>query len=93
MYRLIASLLLVAATLGGTYLLGRSHESAEWEVKIAQEKEASREVKAKLEADRLAKQAQIESLQQSLEDEAYNAPITSPACLSVDRVRGLNKIR
>lgn len=45
-----------------------------------------------LEASRLLREAEQERLllSQQLEDQANEAPITSPACLPADRVRRLN---
>lgn len=75
------------------YAWGRSHEAAEWRLELAEAREASREASAKLEAQRLASEAQRAVLLQTLEDEARAAPVTSAECFPADRVRRLDSLQ
>ncbi|MCU0882964.1 MAG: hypothetical protein MUF14_09885 [Hyphomonadaceae bacterium] len=88
---IVAGLLL--ALLAGAYALGRSHEADQWRADLAEAREAAREASAKLEAQRLAVEAERAALLQSLEDAAYAAPVSAPACLPADRVRRLDRLR
>jgi len=90
-YAIIAALAL--ALCGGLYLKGKADGRALCEARVEAAMEASREATAKLEAARLAAQAERDRLNQLLEDAAYAEPVTHPACLPAGRVFRLNQIR
>lgn len=93
MIRYMVALLIVLSFSGGTYLLGRSDGARLANAELAEAREVSREAMAKLEMSRLAAQATRDRLTRQLEDAAHADPVSTPAALSVDRVRRLNRLR
>lgn len=90
-YALIASVLV--ALFGLAYAKGRIDGNAALQARIAAAVEGEREAAAKLEAQRLAIEAERDRLARELEDEADADPVAVPQCLSPDRVRRLNRLR
>lgn len=88
---LIAGLIIILSA--AIYAKGRVDGASALRAQLIEAREASREAQAKLEAQRLATEAERAALQQSLEDEARAQPVAHPECLPADRVRRLDRLR
>ena len=93
---LAATLVALACAYGwGRYDGGRMAHAAHAQAAQAAMAQTMRaaELASRKEAERLALEAELTALAQTLEDEAHADPVRVPECLSVDRVRRLNRLR
>lgn len=87
---LLAALLALG---GGIYAKGRVDGREASEATLRAAVEAQREATAKLEATRLAAQAERDRMTRQLEDAANADPVSDAVALPAGRVRRLNAIR
>lgn len=90
-YALIAALLVAFS--GALYGKGRVDGKHALEARIAAAVEGQREAVAKMETQRLLIEAERDRMARELEDMANADPVLVPQCLSVDRVRRLDRLR
>jgi hypothetical protein len=85
----IAAALVLLLT-GAAYLWGRQDGRALCEGAHAAALAQAQAATIRIEAERLAIQAERDALARDLEDQAHADPVRNPDCLSADRVRRLN---
>jgi hypothetical protein len=93
MTRSVTLALLLLAALGAAYLTGRVHGREALQAKLDADLVAAQAAAAETSKALAVSEQNRRTLAAQLEDAANAQPVTSPACLPIERVRRLNSIR